>query len=734
MKHVFLGNFAMKTKKRLIALRVLLAVSLLLVFAGCSNPSGGGGGGGQQMATYSGTVNSMTYTLVITQNISKAYNAQVGDLYKLTFADLESTGTVLSFEDDIFELQPDGSVIPFAAAISGSNLSCISGVITWNGEEEGVSNAPGLLNKNGAASQDPSVTVSVQKGSLPAGMAGTVKFDITTENIGEGPTGLISWYTSAAGTKAASSPTGISPSITALNNKNAATITMTATPQSVKGIYYFKVKINTTLSDVATLIVSDAGATLSKSISVGKQKGLLIAGTENSADFKISTENIADFQYCYLHWYSDSEGTIEEVYEPKGVLYESKIIQNNASSITFYTGSATPAGVYYFKVEYEGILSGVATLTVNGPGDPLNKKVTVGEQSGYLIPNAIGSVTFEITADDIENWKMCEVSWFSNPAGTNSINTPPGIATVTSVVMKGAAKLTVNILTTVVSAGKYYFKVTIDNTVSGVATLTVGGGGSTGDGEDNGDGGGDSGDGGGDSGDADYPYLSSSWMGTTIEFNEPVFTKPLSGKLTDWPAPFTEVLPYRADSRVTDYNGRQYAEIADGVITFHCNEPVGGPTDGDFIFVNSGFSSSDGNADSDMIGTARLYYMNWEVRKFNGSDWVLASMDLVHIAFWSEGKIFCIEREFYVWYPQDVKFNNPNIFAGKPGFTLKKGWHSIRSIEKFGTYTITDQSGENPHEVWDGDSVYFSVFPRTASSRNLNWGVGQLIPNMRPEL
>ncbi len=106
-------------------------------------------------------------------------------------------------------------------------------------------------------SGDKTVSVAAQTGTLTAGSAGTATFEVSTTNIADGIAGSVSWFVDAAGATAGTTPAGIQVSQfeTAANK---ATVTMTATDQTVEGDYRFKVTIDGTTSAVATLKVNAA--------------------------------------------------------------------------------------------------------------------------------------------------------------------------------------------------------------------------------------------------------------------------------------------------------------------------------------------------------------------------------------------------------------------------------------------------------------------------------------------
>jgi hypothetical protein len=109
------------------------------------------------------------------------------------------------------------------------------------------------------SSASRTVTLGAQSGIIAAGTAGSITFAAATTNVTAGTTGTVAWYASSAGTTAGSAPTGITASVSSVAS-DAATITMTATTETVAGLYYFKLTEGSALSSVATLTISAAGA------------------------------------------------------------------------------------------------------------------------------------------------------------------------------------------------------------------------------------------------------------------------------------------------------------------------------------------------------------------------------------------------------------------------------------------------------------------------------------------
>ena len=96
---------------------------------------------------------------------------------------------------------------------------------------------------------------------ITTGVADEITLSVTTENIDDGQTGTIAWFTDAAGTEpAGSAPVGITAAISNVAN-NAATVTITATNSVAGGLFYFRVTIDGVTSPVVKLTVAFPGHT-----------------------------------------------------------------------------------------------------------------------------------------------------------------------------------------------------------------------------------------------------------------------------------------------------------------------------------------------------------------------------------------------------------------------------------------------------------------------------------------
>lgn len=99
------------------------------------------------------------------------------------------------------------------------------------------------------------VYLGTQNGTIKGGIAGSAAFNVTTASVATGTVGSVTWYTTSAGTTAASAPTGITATISAVEN-NSALLTINAASSVASGTYYLTVMEGSTASTVGTLTVN----------------------------------------------------------------------------------------------------------------------------------------------------------------------------------------------------------------------------------------------------------------------------------------------------------------------------------------------------------------------------------------------------------------------------------------------------------------------------------------------
>jgi len=82
------------------------------------------------------------------------------------------------------------------------HLGLLVGVLAFAGFA-GCSNSTSPSSASGGGSPTPAVSLAAQAGSISSGSAAQVTFTVTTSNVTAGTAGVISWYTSSAGTTTA---------------------------------------------------------------------------------------------------------------------------------------------------------------------------------------------------------------------------------------------------------------------------------------------------------------------------------------------------------------------------------------------------------------------------------------------------------------------------------------------------------------------------------------------------
>jgi hypothetical protein len=112
------------TNKRFLTGMPAVALVFVLVLAGCEQPSDEDTTLPSDTKTFTGTANSKTYTLTITDNTA----------YELTVLpdDKKSGGAVTASAGGVYTLKPFNSGTVFTVTVSGSGISQIAGTITFN--------------------------------------------------------------------------------------------------------------------------------------------------------------------------------------------------------------------------------------------------------------------------------------------------------------------------------------------------------------------------------------------------------------------------------------------------------------------------------------------------------------------------------------------------------------------------------------------------------------------------
>ena len=328
--------------------------------------------GAQSGTLTAGVGGSVTFTVTTTNIANGTYTATVAN---------RPTGVSVS-----------GSVV--ISSNSGTltltgNTSTVTGTTTTLSLNiNGTTSAPFILTIAPAATK--TVKVGAQSGTLTAGVAGNAFYEVSiSSNISSSIVPTVQWYNSAAGTTTATAPAGVT---TTTGNPGNYTYdldfiirTTTATPA---GTYYFRITMEGTQSNVATLVV---GAAATKTITVGAQSGTMTAGVVGLVTFPVTTSGIADGNY---------NATASVANLPTDVQFVSLSINNNAGTMMFGAGSGgvanTVAGTYNtLCLTLDGATSAAFTLTISASAPD-------GTASNPFIVNSVA--TLQKVASGTDGW------------------------------------------------------------------------------------------------------------------------------------------------------------------------------------------------------------------------------------------------------------------------------------------------------------------------------------------
>jgi len=227
------------------------------------------------------------------------------------------------------------------------------------------------------------VKVGTQQNTLVEKIAGaTTTFPVTTENVED----------HSYSVTVANLPAGVTVSGQVVISGNSGILTLAGSVNALAGI-----TSNLTLTIDGLTSATFTLEILSQSVNVGAQSAQIRAGIGGSANFNVTTANIASGQACTVTWYSDSSGNTSTT-AATGISSSTTSISGNSASVTITATTAAAAATRYFRVTVAGIQSNVATLTILPA-----KTVSVGTQVGTLIEKTAGTVTFPVTTTNIDN-------------------------------------------------------------------------------------------------------------------------------------------------------------------------------------------------------------------------------------------------------------------------------------------------------------------------------------------
>ena len=312
------------------------------------------------------------------------------------------------------------------------------------------------------------ISLGPQSGKLTSGIPGTVTFTASTSSVGEGMTGSLTWYQTAAATTSIAAPSRIIATVTPITS-STATITIKTDSTIGAGSYYFTLTEDQAVSTICTLIISPCPVTL------GFQSGTITSGTIGQCSFSVSTSDVSDNTVGTFAWFTSALGTTAAT-QPLGITPTVSIVSNNVAIVTINATSTAAAGTYFFSLLEGSASSAIATLTVLAPA-PIPPSVDLASQSGVLIAGTAGSCTFAVTTISVPDNTWCSIIWYSDANGLISISQPVGIfEAVPTSIANNSATVTITSMK-ILAAGKYYFGLTVNvagqAVVSPIATLEV---------------------------------------------------------------------------------------------------------------------------------------------------------------------------------------------------------------------------------------------------------------------
>jgi len=249
------------------------------------------------------------------------------------------------------------------------------------------------------AQQNQGIRLNVgnQNGTLSQGTSGFVSYPLTTQNLANG-----NYSVSLTG----QIPQGVSLGSNNINiTNNSGTLTLNTNNNTPAGTH--TVNFSLTRGTGAQAVTVNRSATLTVgsqaqnfTLNVGNQNGALTQGIPGSVSYPITSQNLPNGNHSI-----SLTGQI-----PQGVsLGSSNLhINNNSGTLTLHTNSSTPAGNHTvnFSVTRGSGAQAVtvtrsATLTVGSQAQ--NIVLNVGSQSGTLSQGDFGSVSYNVTTQNLPN-------------------------------------------------------------------------------------------------------------------------------------------------------------------------------------------------------------------------------------------------------------------------------------------------------------------------------------------
>lgn len=202
---------------------------------------------------------------------------------------------------------------------------------------------------------------------------------------------------------------------------------------------------------------------IQKTAIISAQTGELTNGTDGTASFTITTQNIPDNQAVTVKEI-DNKGNLKTT---TGLSLTATNTKDNLSTLTASMMSGVPAGDYYFLVSVDNITSPIASIKV--APIVIQKTIAVSPQNGILTTGFSSSAVFGLTTKNIADNQdviVTETDSKGVPKTTTGL-------TLTSTKTKSNSAEVTALITASVPSDKYYFKVKIDGVTSAVAIITV---------------------------------------------------------------------------------------------------------------------------------------------------------------------------------------------------------------------------------------------------------------------
>ncbi|MCK9478700.1 MAG: S-layer homology domain-containing protein [Firmicutes bacterium] len=362
--------------------------------------------------------------------------------------------------------QPGGMTV-MAAGVTGERSVVtvnatgeISGGIYYFkliGEEDGEfggaeSNVASIV----VSSAAPAITVEApQMGEVKEGTAGMASFNLTTANITSGAP-IVPIYCDNEGNDIGAPPNGI------IITAHADLVTVTVSPESVTGTYYFKLASCGAESNLASLVLTPAPRINIATI----QSKLLVQGIADAAVIDVIAANIPDNTPLEVIYCTNSAG--EPASQPVGITITANDIVGNTSKIYVTTTEIAAAGMYYFK------LTGGEAVSINTGAVVINEAtITIGRQMGNVTERVNGRATYEVETTYIPNDTALDVLYCNDAAGTVIINEPPAGVDISVSDISNNTSLITALTTTDTASGTYFFRLTSGNAISNTAVLNI---------------------------------------------------------------------------------------------------------------------------------------------------------------------------------------------------------------------------------------------------------------------